>query len=132
MTRSGLSGVIERIGAVVGPSAQVKVGVEAAGHYHRPVLDYAWPPGWEVVELNPAHVAEQRRVAGRRRVKTDAIDLEAITELLLAGRGHPVIAPAERCSVKSPRGRGNALVGSRFARRRKISCWVSSTAPFPG
>jgi transposase len=90
LTRSGLAGVIERIGAVVGPSAQVKIGVEAAGHYHRPVLDYAWPSGWEVVELNPAQVAEQRRVAGRRRVKTDAIDLEAITELVLAGRGHPV------------------------------------------
>jgi transposase len=34
--------------------------------------------------------AEQRRVAGRRRVKTDAIDLEAITELVLAGRGQVV------------------------------------------
>lgn len=29
---------------------------------------------------------------GRRRVKTDAIDLEAITELVLAGRGSPVTA----------------------------------------
>jgi transposase len=28
---------------------------------------------------------------GRRRVKTDAIDLEAITELVLAGRGQPVL-----------------------------------------
>ena len=46
-------------------------------------------PGWEVVELNPAHVTEQRRVMGRRRVKTDALDLEAMTELLLAGRGRP-------------------------------------------
>jgi transposase len=50
-------------------------------------------PGWEVVELNPAHVAEQRRVMGRRRVKTDALDLEAITELLLAGRGLVVTEP---------------------------------------
>ena len=87
MTRSGLAAVVHRVGAVVTPSAQVKVGIEAAGHYHRPVLDYRWPAGWEVLELNPAHVAEQRRVAGRRRVKTDAIDLEAITELVLAGRG---------------------------------------------
>ena len=56
--------------------------------YHRPLLaPSAWPAGWEVLELNPAHVGEQRRVAGRRRVKTDAIDLEAITELVLAGRG---------------------------------------------
>jgi transposase len=90
MTRSGLSATVPRVNAVVAPSAQVKVGVEAAGHYHRPVLDYRWPPGWEVLEFNPAHVAEQRRVAGRRRVKTDVIDLEAITELALAGRGRPI------------------------------------------
>jgi transposase len=36
---------------------------------------------------NPAQVVEQRRVQGRRRVKTDALDLEAITELILSGRG---------------------------------------------
>ena len=86
MTRSGLGATVHRVSAVVPASAQVKVGIEAAGHYHRPVLDYGWPPGWEVLELNPAHVAEQRRVAGRRRVKTDVIDLEALTELVLAGR----------------------------------------------
>lgn len=90
MTRSGLIGVVRRVGAVVPPCAQVKVGIEAAGHYHRPVLDYRWPARWEVLEFNPAHVAEQRRVAGRRRVKTDAIDLAAITELVLAGRGQPM------------------------------------------
>jgi len=90
MTRSGLAATVRRVSAVVGSSIQVKVGIEAAGHYHRPVLDYRWPTGWEVLELNPGHVAEQRRVAGRRRVKTDAIDLEAITELVLAGRGQVV------------------------------------------
>ena len=94
MTRSALSEVIGRLRAVLpaGP-VRVRVGVEAAGHYHLPLLSAsAWPAGWELVELNPAHVTEQRRVAGRRRVKTDAIDLEAITELLLAGRGVPVTA----------------------------------------
>ncbi len=90
MSRSGLAAAVHRVETMVPPSAQVKVGVEAAGHYHRPVLDYRWPVGWEVLEFNPAHVAEQRRVQGRRRVKTDAIDLEAITELALAGRGQPI------------------------------------------
>lgn len=85
MSRSGLAAAVHRVETMVPPSAQVKVGVEAAGHYHRPVLDYRWPTGWEVLEFNPAHVVEQRRVQGRRRVKTDAIDLEAITELALAG-----------------------------------------------
>ena len=71
----------------------VRVGIEAAGHYHRPLLALSsWPVGWQLVELNPAHVTEQRRVQGRRRVKTDAIDLEAITELVLAGHGIPITA----------------------------------------
>jgi transposase len=70
------------------PPGPVKVGVEAAGHYHRPLLGSGvWPMGWEVLELSPARVSEQRRVQGRRRVKTDAIDLEAITELVLAVKG---------------------------------------------
>ena len=90
MNRSGLTGAASGALGAVPASGQVKVGVEAAGHYHRPVLDHRWPPGWEVLELNPAHVAEQRRVQGRRRVKTDVIDLEAITELVLAGHGHPI------------------------------------------
>jgi transposase len=90
MTRSGLVAATERVLALAPSCLQVTVGVEAAGHYHRPVVDYRWPAGWKVVELNPAHVAEQRRVMGRRRLKTDKIDVEAITELVLAGRGRVI------------------------------------------
>jgi transposase len=92
MTAPAVAAVLERVCAVL-PAAAVKVGVEAAGHYHRPLLGSGvWPAGWEVLELSPARVAEQRRVLGRRRLKTDAIDLEAITELVLAGHGVPVTA----------------------------------------
>jgi len=90
MTRSGLVAATERVLALAPSCLQFTVGVEAAGHYHRPVVDHRWPPGWKVVELNPAHVAEQRRVMGRRRLKTDKIDVEAITELVLAGRGRVI------------------------------------------
>jgi transposase len=94
MTAPALAAVLERVCAVL-PAGPVKVGIEAAGHYHRPLLAAGvWPVGWQVLELNPARVTEQRRVQGRRRVKTDAIDLEAITELVLAGHGVPVTARA--------------------------------------
>ena len=96
MTRSGLQTTLARIAEVVPDATGVKVGIEAAGHYHQPLMTAAsWPTGWQLLELNPAHVTEQRRVQGRRRVKTDAIDLEAITELVLAGQGVPVTARAE-------------------------------------
>ena len=92
MTAPAVAAVVERVCAVL-PGGAVKVGVEAAGHYHRPLLESRlWPAGWELLELSPARVSEQRRVQGRRRVKTDAIDLEAITELVLAGHGVPVTA----------------------------------------
>ena len=96
MTSAGVSAVLERVCAVL-PAGAVTVGIEAAGHYHRPLLAAGvWPAGWQLLELSPARVSEQRRVQGRRRVKTDAIDLEAITELVLAGHGVPVTARAAR------------------------------------
>lgn len=93
MTAPSVRGVVARITRSLPPNAAVKVGIEAAGHYHLPLLAGAvWPTGWELLELNPAHVTEQRRVLGKRTIKTDVIDLEAMTELLLAGRGLPVTA----------------------------------------
>ena len=90
MTASSLTRVVTEVGRALPDGAVVKVGIEAAGHYHRPLLNAAWPEGWEVLELNPGHVTEQRRVLGKRTIKTDVIDLEAMTELLLTGRGQPV------------------------------------------
>jgi transposase len=92
MTRDGVDAVLARLRQVVPADARlVRVGVEAAGHYHRPLTAAGlWPAGWQVMELNPAHVTAQRRVNGQRGVKTDRVDLAAIADLLLAGRGVPV------------------------------------------
>jgi transposase len=97
LTREGVAQMLARVQAVVPAGAQlVRVGVEAAGHYHRPLtVAGVWPDGWQVVELNPAHVSAQRRVNGQRGVKTDRVDLAAIGDLLLAGRGFPVVACEE-------------------------------------
>ena len=91
----------------------------------------AWPAGWEVLELNPAHVGEQRRVAGRRRVKTDAIDLEAITELVLAGRGMPVTAAEEVSSeLTAWAAHRSRRVGTRTATKNQLLGQLDRS--FPG
>jgi transposase len=90
MTGPGLASVVNRVCGLLPADATVMVGIEAAGHYQWPLLTpTAWPAGWQVLELNPAHVREQRRVQGRRRAETGAIDLEAITSWCCPGAGAP-------------------------------------------
>lgn len=93
LDRRGVDELVRRVGSVV-PStvALVRVGLEAAGHYHLPLAGGALPGEWELRLLNPGHVALQRKANGQRGVKTDRVDLIAISDLLLAGRG--TIAPA--------------------------------------
>jgi transposase len=97
ISRDGVDGMLARLRRALPAEVRlVRVGIEAAGHYHRPLTaPGVWPEGWQVVELNPAHVTAQRRVNGSRGVKTDRVDLAAIADLLLAGRGLPVVAADE-------------------------------------
>lgn len=92
MQRRPVRALVEQVRTLIDEqTGAVHVGVESAGHYHWPLIATGvWPTDWQLREFNPAHVAAQREVMGRRTVKTDAIDLEAITELLLAGRGQRV------------------------------------------
>ena len=57
MTRTGLTTTLSRIEKVVPAAATVKVGVEAAGHYHQPLMTAAaWPPAGSCgAEPGPCH-----------------------------------------------------------------------------
>lgn len=92
LDRAGVGDLVERVQRVVPPTTMlVRAGLEAAGHYHLPLAGGALPGDWELRVINPGHVAKQRQVNGSRGVKTDKVDLAAIADLLLAGRG--TIAP---------------------------------------
>ena len=67
------------------------------------------------------------------------VDQQQLAEQLLAQakeQGVELVGPngwpGRRLLGRSPRGRATEHGGSRCPRRRKISCWVSSTAHFPG
>lgn len=97
LDRAGVQRLVDRVADVVPADVVlVRAGVEACGHYHRPLLAAGvLPDAWQLLELNPAWVAAQRRVNGSARTKTDPTDLVAIADLLLAGRGYEVPAVAE-------------------------------------
>lgn len=101
LDRPGLAQFVQRVDRVAGGrgDVDVEVGVEAAGHYHRPVTASSMlPASWTLIELNPAHVTEQRRVLGKRGIKTDQVDLAAMFDLLVVGRGLVVAARSEALS----------------------------------
>jgi len=92
LDRSGVGEFVRRARAGMPSSVSlIRAGLEAAGHYHLPLAGGVLPAEWELRVLNPGHVAMQRKVNGQRGVKTDRVDLTAIADLLLAGRG--TIAP---------------------------------------
>ena len=120
LDRGGVAEFVSRVRAVVPASAQlVRVGLEAAGHYHLPLAGPGVLPGdWELRILNPGHVAMQRKSNGQRGVKTDKIDLVAIRDLLLVGSGHeapPTIDPVRELEAWAAHRRRRCL-----ARRRTI------------
>ena len=103
MTQAGVAELVGRIRKVGArrPVRLVRVGIEAAGHYHRPLTSTGvLPADWQLVELNPAHVTAQRCVNGQRGIKTDQVDLVAICDLLLAGRGRQLPLGGDQAMIE--------------------------------
>jgi transposase len=91
LTETGVAELIEAVSQAEHSRAAivVRVGVEAAGHYHRTVVARLRKAGLEVVELNPGAVKQARAQQLLRALKSDARDLGAMAELLTRGAGRP-------------------------------------------
>ena len=90
MTETGFAALVRSRSLAPSSSAMrsiVRVGVEAAGHYHRTLVARLRAAGLEVVELNPRAVKDARGQQLLRTLKNDARDCGAMAELLIRGSG---------------------------------------------
>ncbi|MGW2525212.1 IS110 family transposase [Streptomyces sp. NPDC001617] len=94
LTRPGAEALELAIRSAVRQSdaVSVRVGIEAAGHYHRALAARLREGGFDVVELNPYQVKLARGQMGQARVKTDLRDCMAMIEMLVRGQGWPLRA----------------------------------------
>src|SRR6201998_4630857 len=91
LTETGFAVLLAAVGGARAErdAAIVRVGVEAAGHYHRTLVARLRSADLEVVELNPRAVKDARGQQLLRTLKNDARDCGAMAELLIRGRAPP-------------------------------------------
>ena len=109
----------------------VRVGLEQAGHYHRPLQARLEAHGLDVTLFNPAQVKANRNQDLLRSLKSDARDLAAMAELLIRGKGRRSIAGDDaivmQAAVASHRSR---KVKARTALKNQIQATLDLV--FPG
>jgi transposase len=79
----------------------VRVGLEQAGHYHRPLQARLEAHGLDVNLFNPAQVKANRNQDLLRSLKSDAIDLAAMAELLIRGKGRLSATADETIAIQA-------------------------------
>lgn len=133
LTVAGVDTLVAAIDTVARRTAavSVRVGVEAAGHYHQALASFVRGRGFDVVELNPYQVKIARAQLGQARVKTDLRDCLAMVELLVRGQGWPLHredgAAAEQAALVAHRRR-------KLAAARALGSQIHALADvaFPG
>ena len=64
---------------------EIKVGLEATGHYSYNLLGFLLDKGLPTFVLNPLHVNLFRKSTSLRRTKTDRVDARTIATMMLSG-----------------------------------------------
>ena len=82
--REGFDSLYEKICAVADDFTNVKVGLEATGHYSYNILGYLLDKGFPTYVINPLHTNLYRKSLSLRKTKTDKVDARTIAAMLLS------------------------------------------------
>ena len=85
-SQEGFDDFFEKIRSVADSLQNVKVGLEATGHYHLNLLGFLLDKGLTAYLINPLHTNLFRKGLSLRKTKTDTVDARAIAMLLLSDR----------------------------------------------
>ena len=82
-TRQGFEELLGKIKAVETDFKNIKVGLEATGHYSYNLLSFLLDKGLPVFVINPLHTNMYRKSLSLRKTKTDKIDAHTIAMMLM-------------------------------------------------
>ena len=84
--RAGFNELYEKISSVTEDVSEIKVGLEATGHYSYNLLGSLLDNGLECYVINPLHTNLYRKGQSLRKTKTDKVDAAAIAMMLFTDR----------------------------------------------
>lgn len=82
--REGFDGLFSRIQSVSHDMSNIKVGLEATGHYSYNLLGYLIDKGLPTFVINPLHTNLYRKSLSLRKTKTDKVDARTIAMMLMS------------------------------------------------
>lgn len=85
-TLYGFDELYEKIGSLTDDVSEIKVGLEATGHYHLNLLRSLLDNGLPSVVINPLHTNLFRKGQSLRKTKTDKVDATSIAMMLLTDK----------------------------------------------
>lgn len=82
----GFDELFSRIEEVTSDKAEIKVGLEATGHYSNNLLASLVDRGFPTVVINPLHTNLYRKGLSLKKTKTDKVDASSIAMMLMTDR----------------------------------------------
>ena len=82
--REGFDALFSRIQSVSPDMSNIKVGLEATGHYSYNLLGYLIDKGLHTFVINPLHTNLYRKSLSLRKTKTDKVDARTIAMMLMS------------------------------------------------
>lgn len=82
--REGFDSLFPRIQSVSPDMSNIKVGLEATGHYSYNLLGYLIDKGLPTFVINPLHTNLYRKSLSLRKTKTDKVDARTIAMMLMS------------------------------------------------
>ena len=82
--REGFDDLYQKITSVTDDLTNVKVGLEATGHYSYNILGFLLDKGLTTFVINPLHTSLFRKSLSLRKTKTDKVDSHTIATMLMS------------------------------------------------
>ncbi len=83
----GFTALLDKLRACAAPQDNIKVGLEATGHYSYNILGFLLDSGLTTYVLNPLRTNLYRKSLSLRKTKTDRVDARTIAAMLLSDTG---------------------------------------------